>query len=571
MSPEDPRDMASSAGASGGLGDKDLGRLQQALEEMRNVLGADHVFDGEDEVRQRAAVILPTSHQPSAFVYPANRDEVVALVEIGNRHRVPLWPTSKGKNWGYGSATPAQPGAVVVVLERMNRIITVNEELAFAVVEPGVTYRQLHAYLEAQGLPLWIDCTDGPAEGSVIGNALERGIGETPYGDHFGNLCGIEAVMPDGSLVQTGGGPMDRYPSWNTYKWGVGPYLEGLFSQSNYGIVTKSGIWLMPRPERFLSCFFELGREADFPAMIDAMRRLQFNGALSSKVHIINDNISFAIAAEHPRELLQGAPYLSDERRAELRRHYNVAPWLFAGGVYGTRRQVRANVALIKRELAKLGTLQFVDEMKVSAVHYLLALARSSSPLRRRTAEFLARWLIRKPLPFVEQVPHLHAIEQGFPSDHFVKHAYFKCRTKKPADDDIDPARDSCGLIWIGPMVPLTGIEVSSILELCKPLYRKHQLDLTAALMVANPRTMIVLMSIFYDRADPDESERAKQLYFELGQTTQAAGYQQYRTSTIYMDQILDPAPEFRQLANRIKEVLDPNGILAPGKYGIGG
>jgi 4-cresol dehydrogenase (hydroxylating) len=462
---------------------------------------------------------------------------------------------------------------VVLVLERLNRILTVDKDMAYAVVEPGVTYRQLHKYLEDHQIPLWIDCTDGPADGSVMGNALERGIGETPYGDHFGNICGMEVVLPDGSLVQTGGGPLDRYKSWNTYKWGVGPYLEGLFSQANYGIVTKIGMWLMPVPERFVCCIFELSREQDFPAMIDALRRLQHNGALQSKVHIINDVVTLAIISEHPRELLKGEPYFTDRRRRELRGEFNLAPWIFAGGVYGTKQQVKAHIKLIRTELNPLGRMEFIGERKLKVLKALTRFVKESrgGGFRSWLANIVSMRILRKPIGLIEHIPHIHAIEKGYPSDHFVKHAYFKSRRPKPPDDQVDPARDHCGLIWIGPMVPLSGKEVADCLDLCKPIYDKHQLDFTIALMVGNPRTVIALMSIFYDREDPDETSRAESLYFELGRVTQEAGYQQYRTSTIYMDRILDSAPEFRELANRIKNALDPNNILAPGKYGIDG
>ena len=74
-----------------------------------------------------------------------------------------------------------------------------------------------------------------------MGNALERGVGLTPYADHFGHLCGLEVVLADGSIVHTGGGGGPRCKTWHTHKWGTGPYLEGLFSQSNLGIVTRAG------------------------------------------------------------------------------------------------------------------------------------------------------------------------------------------------------------------------------------------------------------------------------------------------------------------------------------------
>ncbi|MBK8576175.1 MAG: FAD-dependent oxidoreductase [Elusimicrobia bacterium] len=200
------------------------------------------VVDSED-VEKRARCIIPSVQRAAAFVYPADVDQLQKVLRIATDHRIPLWPCGKGKNWGYGSATPAKEGAVVVVLERMNRILEVNETLAYAVVEPGVTYRQLHEHLQKRGIQLWLDCTDGPADGSVMGNALERGIGETPYGDHFENICGMEVLLPDGKLLRTGGAPLKitKHGIPSSGAWGrtskdfsVNPTM-GLSRRSDFG------------------------------------------------------------------------------------------------------------------------------------------------------------------------------------------------------------------------------------------------------------------------------------------------------------------------------------------------
>ena len=67
----------------------------------------------------------------------------------------------------------------------MGRILEVNFEDAYAVVEPGVTFFDLHEYLQKHGLrnQVWLDVPD-LGGGSIIGNAVERGVGYTPYGDH---------------------------------------------------------------------------------------------------------------------------------------------------------------------------------------------------------------------------------------------------------------------------------------------------------------------------------------------------------------------------------------------------
>lgn len=549
----------------------DIKKWQEGLQRIRAVVGESHVVIDREEVEKRGRCLIPAVQAASAFVYPSDVDQLMKILRIAQEHKIPLWPCGKGKNWGYGSASPAREGAVILVLERMNKILEVNETLAYAVVEPGVTYRQLHQHLRDQGSHLWLDCTDGPADGSVMGNALERGIGETPYGDHYENICGMEVLLPDGKMIRTGGGPMADYKTWNTFKWGVGPYLEGLFSQSNYGIVTKMGIWLMPEPECFESCLFELKREEDFPALIDEMRQLAFAGALRSKIHLINDVTTFGIVTDDPRELLEGAPCLSDEQRAKLRKKFNISPWTFGAGLYGTSAQVRAARSLIKKRLGPYGSLWFVNERTCGWIKRIVGFLKKvrSLPGGRVWADRLSLWILRKPLPCVEALPHLYAIEKGYPSDYFVKHAYMKRRGTKPADNDINPARDSCGGIWAGIVVSMEGKEVQRVVDHCKSLAAKKKLDINFALMVATARSVIVLTSLFYDKTDADETARVLALYNEIAETTQAQGYQQYRTSTAYMDRIFSNAPEFKDLACRIKGVLDPYNILAPGKYGI--
>ena len=84
-----------------------------------------------------------------------------------------------------------------------------------------------------------------------MGNALDRGVGYTPYADHFGMHCGMEIVLPDGTLLRTGMGALPGEDdsdnlTWQAFQNACGPAIDSIFSQSNYGIVTKMGFWLMP-------------------------------------------------------------------------------------------------------------------------------------------------------------------------------------------------------------------------------------------------------------------------------------------------------------------------------------
>lgn len=141
-------------------------------------------------------------------------------------------------------------------------------------------YSDLHNYLVENNLrdKLWIDVPD-LGGGSVIGNTIERGVGTgefacyyrsstdaragyTPYGDHWMMHCGMDVVLPDGSLWRSGMGglpnpkadpnapPHEQEPNetYALFNYGFGPYNDGIFSQSSLGIVVRMGIWLMANP-----------------------------------------------------------------------------------------------------------------------------------------------------------------------------------------------------------------------------------------------------------------------------------------------------------------------------------
>ncbi len=126
-------------------------------------------------------------------------------MRAANEFGVPLWPVSRGNNFAYGGAAPVMSGTVVLDMNRMNRILEVNEDFGYALVEPGVSYFDLYDYIQKKGLKLWLDVPD-PGWGSVMGNALDHGVGYTPYGDHFGMQCGMEVVLANGETGAHGHG-----------------------------------------------------------------------------------------------------------------------------------------------------------------------------------------------------------------------------------------------------------------------------------------------------------------------------------------------------------------------------
>ena len=121
---------------------------------------------------------------------------------------------------------------------------------------------------------MWVDTPD-PGWGSLIGNAMDHGIGYTMgyYRDHFGAHTGMEVVLPNGEVLRTGMGAMPASQSWQEYRHGYGPDPAGLFGQGNFGIVTKMGFRLMPAPEHWRNGLVTVPKRQDLDS-VDRSRQL---------------------------------------------------------------------------------------------------------------------------------------------------------------------------------------------------------------------------------------------------------------------------------------------------------
>ncbi|HEX8961247.1 MAG TPA: FAD-dependent oxidoreductase, partial [Geobacteraceae bacterium] len=223
----------------------------KAISEYRQLLGETRVRTDPASLQAylaTAALSNEDQHRPAAVLYPATTKEVQSIVMIANRYRTPLWTIYGGEGEGYGSSAPATRGQIIVDLRNMKKVLNVDQDLGYCLVEPGVTYTDLQQHLKKNNINLWLDTPTASATVSVAGNILERGSGYTPYSEHFLFSCGMEVVLGNGEVIQTGMGGIPNTTSWQVFKWGFGPYVDGLFSQGNNGIVTKIGTWLMGPP-----------------------------------------------------------------------------------------------------------------------------------------------------------------------------------------------------------------------------------------------------------------------------------------------------------------------------------
>lgn len=526
-----------------------LDGLEAALDEWRSAIGPENVITQPCVLADAEIATFRTAHAIPAIVRPGNRDQVQACVRIANAARVPVYAVSTGKNWGYGSRVPPAD-ACLMELARMNQIVDFGEELGYVAVEPGVTQGQLYDFLLSKGARLWMDAAGAGRDSSVVGNTLERGFGHTPYGDHFANVCGIEAVLADGEVVNTGFSRFAGAKAGPLYRWGLGPVVDGLFSQSNLGIVTRMTLWLMPTPEYFQGFYFRCDRAGDLPELINALRPLRLNGTLPSAIHLANDYKVVSAIQQYPWELTSGSTPLQPESMKPLRKKYNCGFWNGSGGLYGTRGQVSEARRLLQKALrGKVAKLQFVDDRKLELAE------RFAKPYGAITGWNLTRVL--------ELMRPLHGLMQGIPTDQPLRSCYWR---KRSIPDQMDLDRDLCGLLWCAPIAPLDGADAAAIAETSTRILLKHGFEPMISLTLLTERTIGCVIAITYDREVPGEDDKAMACHQQLLKELNDQGYFPYRLGIQSMDQ-MQGENGYNSLLRILKNALDPNGILSPGRY----
>ncbi|MEW1821685.1 FAD-binding oxidoreductase [Arthrobacter sp. NPDC080031] len=505
-----------------------------ALDKFRAVLGAEHVLATEEELAPYRDP-FPTNNDerfiPGAVVFPSTPEEIQELVRIANEYKIPLSPVSTGKNLGYGGAAPRLSGAVVVATgRRMNKIIEVNEKYAYALIEPGVTYFDLYNHIQEKGYKLWVDVPD-LGWGSVVGNALDRGVGYTPYGDHIMWQTGLEVVLPDGDLLRTGMGAIEGSDTWQLFPYGFGPYPDGLFTQSNYGIVTKMGIALMPEPPGAESFLITFENEEDLKYVIDIMLPLRIGMAPLQNVPVLRNIFMDAASVSQRTEWFDGEGPMPKEAIKKMQKDLNLGYWNFYGTVYGPPPQTDMFLGMIRDAFLQVPGSRFFTT--------------TDRPEKGdRGAHVLHdRHKINRGIPSIEERHLLEWVPNG-------------------------------GHICFSPVSAPDGADAMKQFTMVRDRSIEYNQDY-AAQFIVGLREMHHICLFVYDTARPETRDQLLAMTEVLIDEAAAEGYGEYRTHLALMDQV---AGTFNyndgallRFQERIKDALDPNGIIAPGKSGIWG
>jgi len=177
---------------------------------------------------------------PEVVVKPRNRAEVSDILKLANQETIPVTPRGGGTGLS-GGAVPIY-GGILLSLERMNKILEIDEENFLAVLEAGVTLAELYKAVEDRGLyyPVYPEEEGATIGGNVATNAA--GMKAVKYGVTRNYIMGLEAVLPNGTVMETGGKYVKNSTGYNLAQLLVG-------SEGTLAIVTRIILKLIKRPK----------------------------------------------------------------------------------------------------------------------------------------------------------------------------------------------------------------------------------------------------------------------------------------------------------------------------------
>ncbi len=505
-------------------------------------LGSDVVDCDQKQLEFYEQATFALSFKVRCLLRPTTCEQVQTCLRIANQYHTPIYPISRGQNVGLGSRSPVSDGCAMLDLSQMRRI-EVDEEMAYLTVEPGVSFGQAWGFLEKRNSQLMLETSAGPREGSLIGNALDRGHGFGPNTDRFDTMCALQVVLADGSLLETDYASFSNSKVGNLAQHGCGPSVAGLFSQSGLGVVVRATFLLRPKPAVLLMFYCGTDEIETLEKIVDAARKLSLSG-LDWSFRLFNALKFLAFSTQYPWEETGGETPLPESIHKKLREKEGMRLWNGFGALFArSQEEVRAQAKIVRQAFAAVDDFVFFSDDFNSS-------GQLSDRFDQRFIELIRGTFLGMPVQF-----------------QATSMCYWR---KQELPNRVNPEQDGCGFYWVCPTLPCKGKSVSEALALIEKCLAKHGYESNLGLLFTQPRTIAVTIALAFDRDIPGEDSHARACYDELLSNLIDNGFPPYRLSIASQQKAFPGREDFDRVHGILKDALDPHGIIAPGRYAGG-
>jgi len=499
--------------------------------------------------------------------------QVGQILKLANDGGFAICPLSTGNNWGYGSVNPIENRKLLILnLKELTTIKEIDKASGLISLEPGVTQQQLAGYLEQNNWSFMAPVTGAGPSCSIVSNALERGYGPNPQTDHFSAITSLRYFIahPDHchreyySAITSLDGHCEKIcdcaeqcdcPAGQSvvdasHKWGLGPYIDGLFSQSNLGIVTRATLRLAPIPEKYCSFFIKCKRDEDFGLATAFIKKLLIaKGGELGIVNLMDKRRVISMVAENPNPKDQHN-VMTDQQIAAIVKKYDVAEWMIMGAIYSTKKSLKGTKQFIKKHAKFADDLLFSDSIKL--------------PIAR----ILTKFIMKERRSQLDALPLSINLMLGKPNRVALRLAYWRNpRVEGLITDNLQPDVDQCGLLWYAPLVPMSKDKMLEFAQFVRATTPQFGIEPFITFTNLSYDYVDSTIPIVFDLNNPQAVEQAHRCLDTLFDEGLKKGFVPYRLSTLQQKTKLDPQAPHWQITNLIKHALDPNNVINPERY----
>ncbi|KGJ91146.1 FAD-binding protein [Colwellia psychrerythraea] len=527
----------------------------------RSMLGTEGLECFSTKQRQLMAVITITQ-----------ANEIKALIDLANQCATDetlafsLYPVSTGQNWGYGTSQPTGLSKNIILLDlgQLTQISHFDNELGLVTIEPGVTQQQLSIFLQQHNYDYMVPVTGAGPECSILANALERGYGITPYTDHFSAVTSIQGYWGNGTPYQSAISELDSSEGKfvdKTFKWGLGPYLEGLFTQSNFGIVSQMTIRLAKIKPGFTSFFIQMQDDDLLERAIPLIRKvLQDYEGIVGSINLMDQRRLLSMFAKNPNGN-DSHQVMANKDINKLAKELRTPSWTIVGSIYGSIGVVKA----VKKEIN-----QIFKQLPCKRIYS----NSSTIIIANKVINSLPTWFISK-TPILSKVSEQldsfnkgKEIMLGKPNKVALKLAYWRHKGSDNFDkNDLSPGQDGCGLLWYAPLITMKAGKVREFVEFIRNTCPKFNIEPFITFTNLKHDCIDSTIPIVFDLSNPRAVEDAHNCLKSLVEEGLKKGFVPYRLNIDQQQYLLNKDSHFWQTVNKIKSSLDPHNILSQARY----
>lgn len=523
---------------------------ESILNELRNIVGKEWV-NTDPEILYNYSSDMTEQVAPSLIevvIMPSCVEEVQKIVILANTNKIPVIPYAAGAN--VGGLTLPHEGGIIIDFKRMRRVVKIDKKNKFMVVEPGFTFGHLKKMISTGGDLEGFRYTFpfSPPWTSVGVNALLNGLGSLGvlYGCANNLISGLEVVLPTGEIVQIGQQAVNNGQYWIARE--PLPDLTGIFvaTQGIMGIVTKIGLYLIDQPKYSINY-------AIIPSNPDAFFRDWVHDL--DKLHVCDELGCGYFPAKVARGIVPTNMIKLMGDLAGLVRKGNSVRWLKK--VWPFAKLITANrpFPLVKL-LAKLKLLPLPNVPENEPLLIVgVTITSETKPLfnakKKAFKKFMGKKdaLVIQPAEFGELEPVFNSI--------------LDLPAQLPAFYDLQRGG---GLTWVGSYVPVTNV-ADGLLKGTKLLADLGFFPIGVLRPMKSDHYFVLRFIIPFNSASLEEVRRVRKAIDGVAEVILETGGTPYKMAPHIAEKIWAHAdPSFYNFIAKIKDCLDPNGIMNPGK-----